>query len=231
MKKQKMAVLLAGCGVYDGSEIHEAVLSLLALEEAGFDYQCIAPNKEQHHVVNHLTVEEMQPARNVLVESARIARGNVLALDAVNEAAFDGLLIPGGFGAAKNLNQWALAGPDGAIDPQVKTLILAFARAGKPIGALCMGPTVLASAFAGSEFQPQLTVGSTEAPSLYDIAAISAGMESLGSKVAMRTVDQIEVDVPLKIVSAPCYMMEAGISQIHRNARQVVEAMRQLNKI
>lgn len=228
MKKQKIAVLLAGCGVYDGSEIHEAVLSLLALEEAGFEYQCIAPNKLQHHVINHLTGEEMQPARNVLEESARIARGNVLALDAITETAFDGLLIPGGFGAAKNLNQWALKGPDGDIDPQVKALILAFARAHKPIGAMCMGPTVLASAFAGSEFAPQLTVGSTEAPSPYDIAAISAGMESLGSKASMRTVEQIEVDVPLKIVTAPCYMMEAGIGQIRQNTKQLVEAMRKL---
>lgn len=228
MAQKNFAVLLAGSGVYDGSEIHEAVLTLLALAEAGASYSCIAPDKTQYHVINHLTGEVAASSRQVLEESARIARGAVKAIQHVRAEQFDGLIIPGGFGAAKNLNQWAIAGPDGPIDPDVKALILDFLRLNKPIGAMCMGPTVIAKALEGSDYHPQLTVGSTAAPSPYDIAAISAGIERLGSKPVMRTVQQIEVDVPHKIVTAPCYMMEADITDIRNNTRQLVQALLQL---
>lgn len=228
MAQKNIAVLLAGSGVYDGSEIHEAVLTLLALDEAGATYQCVAPDKPQFHVINHLTGEPMSESRNVLLESARIARGKVKALKDMKASDFDALIIPGGFGAAKNLNEWAIKGPDGAIDPEVKAFILDFMRLNKPIGAMCMGPTVVAQALAGSDYHPQLTVGSTAAPSPYDIAAISAGMERMGSKAVMRTVQQIEVDVTHKIVTAPCYMMEARISDIRLNTNQLVDALLKL---
>ncbi len=225
MKEKKIAVLLAGSGVYDGSEIHEAVLSLLAIQEAGATYQCIASDKQQFHVINHLTGEVSQEERNIRVESARIARGNVLSLAEISVDAYDALLIPGGFGAAKNLNQWAISGPSGPIDGDVKLLILGFLKQNKPIGAMCMGPTVIAKALEGSNYQPTLTVGTTQAPSPYEIAGISAGMESLGSKAVMRTVQQIEVDLQHKIVTAPCYMMEAHIVDIRLNTKQLVEAV------
>lgn len=228
MKKVRIAVLLAGCGVYDGSEIHEAVLTLLAIAEAGADYQCIAPNKMQYHTINHLTGEVETNNRHVLEESARIARGKVLALNKVNVADFDALVLPGGFGAAKNLNQWAIAGPDGAIDPEVKVLIRAFLDKNKAIGAMCMGPTVVAQALAGSSYSPQLTVGSTAAPSPYDIAAISAGMEKLGTQVVMKLKTEILIDHKLKIVSAPCYMMEADINDVRQNTKQLVAALMDL---
>lgn len=228
MAQKNIAVLLAGSGVYDGSEIHEAVLTLLALDEAGASYQCVAPDKPQFHVINHLTGEPISESRNVLLESARIARGKVKALKDMKASDFDALIIPGGFGAAKNLNEWAIKGPDGAIDPEVKAFILDFMRLNKPIGAMCMGPTVVAQALAGSDYHPQLTVGSTAASSPYDIAAISAGMERMGSKAVMRTVQQIEVDVTHKIVTAPCYMMEARISDIRLNTKQLVDALLKL---
>lgn len=228
MKKAKFAVLLAGCGVYDGSEIHEAVLTLLAVAEAGADYQCLAPDKAQYHTINHLNGEQEANNRNVLQEAARIARGEILSLSKVNAAAYDALLIPGGFGAAKNLNQWAIAGPDGDIDAEVKALILDFMQAKKPIGAMCMGPTVLAKALEGSGLQAQLTVGSTEAPSPYDIGAISAGMEKLGAKVVMATKTEIVTDSNLKLVTAPCYMMEATIVDIRTNTQQLVQAVLEL---
>ncbi|MFN3528352.1 MAG: isoprenoid biosynthesis glyoxalase ElbB [Bacteroidia bacterium] len=226
--KKKIAVLLSGCGVYDGAEIHEAVLSLLAIDEAGASYQCIAPDKNQYHVIDHLKGEPMEETRNVLKESARIARGEIQALDRIQAADFDALLIPGGFGAAKNLNQWAINGPDGEIDPLVKALILDFLRLNKPIGAMCMGPTVVAKALEGSDYHPHLTIGSTAAPSPYDIAGISSGIEQVGSKAVMRTITQIEVDVTHKIVTAPCYMMEARISDIRKNTKQLVEALLKL---
>lgn len=167
----------------------------------------------------------MNEGRNVLLEAARIARGKVKSLHDMKASDFDALIIPGGFGAAKNLNEWAIKGPDGAIDQEVKVFILDFLRLNKPIGAMCMGPTVVAQALAGSDYHPQLTVGSTAAPSPYDIAAISAGMERLGSKVVMRTVQQIEVDLAHKIVTAPCYMMEARIGDIRLNTKQLVDAL------
>ncbi len=228
MKKAKLAVLLAGCGVYDGSEIHEAVLTLLAIAEAGAAYQCIAPDKAQFHTINHLTGEQETNNRNVLQEAARIARGEIIALSEVALADYDGLLIPGGFGAAKNLNQWAITGPEAAIDPEVKALILAFIQAKKPIGAMCMGPTVVAKALEGSGLSAELTVGSVDAPSPYDIGAISAGMEKIGAKVVMKTKSEIATDYQLKVVTAPCYMMEANIVDIRSNTRHLVTALLEL---
>jgi enhancing lycopene biosynthesis protein 2 len=212
-----IAVLLAGSGVYDGSEIHEAVFTLLALEELGVQPVCIAPNEDQHHVVNHLTGEEMPEKRNVMVEAARIARGAVQDLATVEAASFDGLVIPGGFGAAKNLNKWAIEGSEGAIRPAVKQLIIDFVQAGKPLAGLCMGPTVIAKALEGEGIHTSLTVGSTEAPSPYDIEGISQGMGELGVMINMATIDEVIVDHTNKIVTAPCYMMEASLLQVREN--------------
>lgn len=218
----KIAVLLAGSGVYDGSEIHEAVFTLLALEEFGVEAVCIAPNEPQHHVVNHLTGEEMPEERNVLVEAARIARGAVQDLATVQVTDFDGLVIPGGFGAAKNLNKWALEGPAGEIKPAVRQLIVDFVTAAKPIAGLCMGPTVIAKALQDAGIHASLTVGSTEAPSPYDIEGISQGMGEIGTMVTMATVEEVIVDHTNKIVTAPCYMMEATILQVRENIAMAI---------
>lgn len=218
----KIAVLLAGSGVYDGSEIQEAVFTLLAIEELGAQAVCIAPNEPQHHVVNHLTGEEMPEQRNVMVEAARIARGAVQDLAKVQAADFDGLVIPGGFGAAKNLNQWALEGPAGAIKPAVKQLIVDFVEAQKPIAGLCMGPTVIAKALEDAGVHASLTVGTTEAPSPYDIEGISQGMGELGAMVTMANVEEVIVDYTNKIVTAPCYMMEASILEVRENIAMAI---------
>jgi enhancing lycopene biosynthesis protein 2 len=221
----KIGVLLAGCGVYDGSEIHEAVFTLLAIEENGADAVCIAPNINQHHVINHLTGEEQNENRNVLVESARIARGNVTALNKVDITSLDALVIPGGFGAAKNLNKWAFSGPEGSIEPEVTQLIQDFLAAKKPIAGLCMGPTVIAKALENTGKHAQLTVGTTAEASPYDIAGISAGMEKTGALATMKTIREIEVDHNLGIVTAPCYMMEASISEVRKNIKQAVDQL------
>lgn len=222
MANKKIGVLLSGCGVYDGSEIHEAVLTLLALDKAGLEYVCIAPNVPQHHVIDHRTGEEMNETRNVLTEAARIARGNILDLAEVTADQLDGLAIPGGFGAAKNLTTWAFSGPDGEINDEVKRIINEFVTAGKPIAAMCMGPTVVAKALQGTNTKATLTVGSTEAASPYDIAAVSGGMEAAGAVAEMHTVDEIAIDQTHKIVTAPCYMMEASISQMNVGIEQAV---------
>ena len=224
----KVAVLLSGSGVYDGTEIQEGVFALLALNQQGVEVQCTAPNVNQHHVVNHISGEEMQESRNVLIESARIARGEIVPVEDINVSDFDGLVIPGGFGTAKNHTKWAFSGPDGEIVPAVKELILSFVKAGKPIAGLCMGPTTIAKALEGSGISARLTVGSNSEASPYEIEAISQGMEKTGAVAEMKTVREILIDDKNKIVSAPCYMMEASISEIHDNIQQAIDAFTKL---
>ncbi len=225
----KIAVILAGSGVYDGSEIHESVLSLLAIEELGHTANCFAPNKNQLHVINHLDGSVMEENRNVLIESARIARGAITDLNSLDISNFDALLIPGGFGAAKNLNQWAVNGPDGSIDEEVKNTILQFITTKKPIAALCMGPTVIAKALEGSGFHPTLTVGTSKESSPYDIEGIANGMEKIGTSHQEKTIREVAIDANLKIVSAPCYMMEASIVELRDNIKMAVQALTKLN--
>lgn len=145
----KVAVVLAGCGVYDGAEINEAVLSLLSLEQQGASYQLFAPNIEQMHVINHLTGEPAEgESRNVLVEAARIARGNIQDLAAARAEDFDALLVPGGFGAAKNLSNFAVAGAAMEVQSDFLRLARAFHESAKPIGLICIAP-VMAAAICG----------------------------------------------------------------------------------
>lgn len=220
-----IAVLLHGSGVYDGTEIQEAVFSLLAIAEAGASYQCIAPNVNQHHVLNHLDGSEMKESRNVLIESARIARGDVLDLAEISVDDYDALVMPGGFGTAKNISKWAFEGPDGPILPEVQDLIRAFVNQAKPIAALCMSPTTIAKALQGSGLAAKLSVGSAVEASPYDIAAISTGMESIGMQAQSKTVAELSIDQELKIICAPCYMMEASILEVQANIKQAVDAM------
>jgi len=221
----KIGVIFSGSGVFDGTEIQEGVFTLLSIKKAGAEAVCFAPDINQHHVINHITGEEMNETRNVLVESARIARGEIKSLDAFDATLLDALILPGGFGAAKNLTKWAFSGPDGDINGQVKNAIVAMVKAGKPIAGLCMGPTVIAKALEGSGITATLTVGSTDAPSPYEIDAISQGMEKTGATAVMKTVEEISVDLDNKIVTAPCYMMEADILQIRNNTQKAVDAL------
>lgn len=219
---KKIAVILSGSGVYDGSEIHEAVFTLLAIDRRQGKITCTAPNKDQYHVINHITGDEMEEKRNVLIESARIARGEVTDITEIDMKNFDALVIPGGFGAAKNLNQWAIHGADGEIDPDVKRLVLSAVKLKKPIAAMCMGPTVVAKALENSDIKAILTVGSTEADSPYDIKGITSGMKKIGANPVMKTVHQIAVDTENKIITAPCYMMKASITEIHENVEDLI---------
>ncbi len=222
---KKIGVLLHGNGVFDGSEIHESVLTLLAIAEAGAEAVCFAPNVPQHHVLDHTTGQEMPETRNVLVESARIARGNIRDIVEVKASELDGLVMPGGFGTAKNITKWAFEGPQGAMLESVKTLIVEMVRMGKPIAGLCMSPTTIAKALEGTEFKAHLSVGTTAEASPYDIAAISAGMDAIGQIAEMTSVREITVDKELKIITAPCYMMEASIVEVRENIKKAVEKL------
>ena len=224
----KIGVLLSGCGVYDGAEIHEATLTLLSIAEIGAEAVCISVDREQHHVVNHITGEEMKESRNMMVEAARIARGNVTNIQDVSPADIDALIIPGGFGSAKNFTNWAFEGPNGTILPEVKLLIVNMLNIGKPVAALCVSPVVMAKALEDSSIHANMTIGSNQEGSPYDIEGFSNGLESLGATTEMKTVREIVVDTKNKIITAPCYMMDATILDVRKNVRSAIEALRDL---
>lgn len=221
----KIGVLLSGCGVYDGAEIQEAVLTLLAIEEVGAEAVCISIDQNQHHVINHLTGEEMPETRNMMVEAARIARGQVTEISSISPADIDALVIPGGFGSAKNFTKWAFAGPDGEIDPKVKLLVVNMINVGKPIAALCVSPVVIAKALEGSTIHSHMTIGSDAEASPYDIGAFSGGLIATGVETSMKTIREIQIDTVNKIVSAPCYMMEASLLDVRKNIQTAITAL------
>jgi len=210
---KKIGVLLSGCGVYDGSEIHEAVLTMLFLDQAGAEIICMAPDIPQAQVINHLTMEEMKGTRNVLVESARIARGEIKNLSDVKSVDLDALILPGGFGAAKNLSDFAFKGPRGEVNPDVKRLIDDMVNANKPIGALCIAPATVGMAL--KDKSPELTIGSDE-------ETIGA-LQALGVKHTVCAVDEIVVDEKNKVVSTPAYMLGPGIKDVAKGIEKVVK--------
>ena len=222
---KKIGILLSGCGVYDGSEIQETVLAMLAIQEAGAEYFCISIDENQHHVINHLDGTEMAETRNMMIESARIARGNVKNINEVEIRDFDALVIPGGFGNAKNLSSWAFDGPKGTILPEVKLLIVNCINAGRPIAALCVSPILIAKALEDSDLHVELTLGNNIDSSPYDINDFHSQLASAGASTFEKNIHGIQVDKKLKIVSAPCYMMEANILEIRNNIKQAIDAL------
>ncbi len=220
----KIGVLLSGCGVYDGAEIQEAVFTLLAIEELGAQAVCIGIDQNQHHVINHLKGEEMQESRNMLIEAARIARGNIADISTISPSDIDALVIPGGFGSAKNFTNWAFEGPNGTILPEVKLLIVNLMNVGKPIAALCVSPVVVAKALEGVTFSTTMTIGSTEAKSEYTISDFQSGLESLGIKTVNKNNSEIAVDEKNKLVTAPCYMLETSLTTLRKNIYDAVKA-------
>jgi enhancing lycopene biosynthesis protein 2 len=221
----KIGVLLSGCGVYDGVEIQEAVLTMLAIEEKGAEVICISLDQPQYHVINHINGEVMNEQRNMLIEAARIARGKIHEISTIAPADIDALVIPGGFGSAKNFTKWAFSGPEGDIDPKVKLLIVNMVNVGKPIAALCVSPVVVAKALEGSAITANLTIGSNAESSPYDINGFSAGLTSTGVLVDMKTITEIDIDKKNKIISAPCYMMDASLLEVRQNIAMAIEAL------
>jgi enhancing lycopene biosynthesis protein 2 len=210
---KKFAIILSGCGVYDGAEIHEATLTMLAIAQMGGSYEIFAPDIEQHHVVNHLTGEEMNEQRNVLVESARIARGNIKDLKNFEATGFDALIMPGGFGVAKNLCDFAFKGPDCVINPVVADAVKSMHGAGKPIGALCIAPVVIAKLIDNAE----VTIGQDE--------GTIQGIETMGGSHVKTTHGEVVHDKKNNVFTTPCYMLDANITQIYDGAYATVKAM------
>ena len=216
---KKIAVILSGCGVYDGAEIHESVITLLRLDQRGAKVQCFAPDIAQLHVINHLTGEPMPETRNVLVESARIARGEIKDIREARVEDFDALIIPGGFGAAKNLSSFATEGAACSVQADVLNLAEAFAEAGKPIGLMCISPAIAAKIYGPGVI---CTIGTD--------ADTAAAVSKMGGTHQECEVSEIVEDKARKLVSTPAYMLAQSISEAASGINKMVDRVLELTQ-
>jgi len=215
----RVGVILSGCGFKDGAEIHESVLTLLALDRAGADVACFAPDIAQAKVVNHLTGKDTGETRNVLVESARIARGNIADVKTADPDALDALILPGGFGAAMNLCNFAVKGPDAEVNADVAALVRAVHAAGKPIGAICIAPALIAKVL-GKGGTPTLTIGTD--------AGTAGALEKCGAKHQDCSVEDFVVDREQRIVTTPAYMLGPTIRHVAAGIERCVAEVLEL---
>ena len=210
----KVGILLSGCGVNDGAEIHESVITMLALDRAGAEMVLMAPNIDQMHVVNHYTGQEMDEFRNVLVESARIARGDIKDMAEVTGNDMDALIIPGGFGVAKNLCDYAMTGSECSINPDVYRLVTEVHLLQKPIGAICIAPAMMAKILGEQDESAEMTVGSDE--------TTAKDIQSMGSTHVTCPVTEIIVDEEKKMVTTPAYMEAQSIKEAAEGIEKLV---------
>lgn len=213
---KKIAVVLSGSGVFDGSEIHEATLTMYSIVKNGATYEVFAPDIDQHHVINHITGEEMPEKRNVLIESARIARGQIKNLSEFKAKEFDALILPGGFGAAKNLSTFAFDGPDSKVNLDVEKAVRSMVEQKKPVGAMCIAPVIIAKILDNVE----LTIGQDK--------ETANAVKTMGATHKDTTHGEVVVDQKNKIVTTPCYMLDANIAQIGDGANNIVKAVLEL---
>jgi enhancing lycopene biosynthesis protein 2 len=222
MSETKIAVILSGCGVFDGSEIHETICTLLAIDKFDSQYQCFAPNIPQTKVIDHKTGEatalegdEDLYQRNVLSESARIARGDCMDLEEYNPNDFDAVIIPGGFGVATNLSSFAKDGIECDVNEALEDAIISTYQEGKPIGALCIAPVVVAKIL--GKHNIEVTIGDDE--------TIISGIHQTGAIHIKKKADEIHIDENNKIVTSPCYMLANSITEIAVGAERCVDAI------
>ena len=223
----KIGVLLSGCGVMDGSEIHEAVITLLAIDKEKMQAVCIAPNKDQMQVINHLTNKPQNEKRNMLIESARIARGNIVELEKINPKDLDAVILPGGFGAVCNLSSFANDGASAEVLPEVENFLKEMHKLKKPIGAICIAPAVIASVFyktigGGAHEPPLLTIGTDQ--------NTASKLEQMGAKHINKSVEDIIVDNKNLIVTTPAYMLANGPAEVEIGVSKLVKAVVELIK-
>ena len=214
---KRIGVLLSGCGVKDGSEIHEATLILYFLDRQGVERICVAPDSPQAHVMNHATGEEAQESRSILVESARIARGDIRPVSQLRADDLDGIMIPGGFGAALNLCDYGKKGRDCTVREDVSALLLALHQQKKPIGAVCIAPVLVARVFGQKGITVQVTIG--------DDPGVAADIEAMGGQHVMRLVDEAQIDRANKIATAPAYMLGSNVAEIGPGIQKAVDAV------
>jgi len=211
---KRVAVCLSGCGFLDGAEIHESVLTLLAIDQAGAMAVCCAPDVPQAGVVNHLTQKPGEGSRNVLVESARIARGEIKNVRDVRAAEIDALIFPGGFGAARNLCTFATDGANCTVNADVERLASDVLAARKPIGAICIAPAMLARIVGRKDLHPKMTIGTDK--------ATAAALNQMGAQHCDCPVTEMVVDERHKIVTTPAYMLGRGPAEVFEGIRKLV---------
>ena len=211
---KKIGVLISGCGVNDGAEIHESVITMLALDRAGVETVMMAPNIDQMHVVNHYTGQEMDEFRNVLVESSRIARGNIKDMAEVTGNDIDALIIPGGFGVVKNLCDYAMAGSECSINPDVFRLVSEVHLLQKPIGAICIAPAMMAKILGEQDESAEMTIGSDE--------STANDIKTMGSTHVTCPVTEMVVDKEKKIITTPAYMEAKSIKEAAEGIEKLV---------
>jgi enhancing lycopene biosynthesis protein 2 len=210
----KVGVLLSGCGVNDGSEIQESVITMLALDRAGVEMVLMAPNIDQMHVINHYTGQEMNEFRNVLVESSRIARGNIKDIVEVSGNDIDALILPGGFGVTKNLCDYAMAGPECSINPDVYRLVTEVHYLQKPIGAICIAPAMIAKILSEQDESAEMTIGLDK--------TTASDIKAMGSTHVLCSVTEMVVDEEKKMVSTPAYMEAKSIKEAAEGIEKLV---------
>jgi enhancing lycopene biosynthesis protein 2 len=215
---KKIAVILSGCGVYDGAEIHESVLTLLRLDQRGAVVQCFAPNVAQLHVVDHYSGDEMDETRNVLVESARIARGQIKDVKELHVGDFDAVILPGGFGVAKNLSDFVVSGANCNVQADVLSATQAFVKAGKPVGLMCIAPALAAKIFGAGVI---CTIGKD-----HDTAA---ALVQMGAEHHECEVSDIVEDAQHKLVTTPAYMLAQSISEAAAGINKLVDRVLELS--
>lgn len=217
----KVGVVLAGCGVYDGAEIHEATITLLALDRAKAQIICMAPNVEQAHVIDHTKGDVVKgETRNVLIEAARIARGEIKNMKDISANDLDALVFPGGYGAAKNLCTFAFDGVDCKVNPEVERLITEMHSAKKPLAFICIAPVIGAKVL--GKFNPKLTIGNDK--------GTAAAIEAMGGKHIVCAIDEITVDKRNKIVSTPAYMLGPTIAHVAKGIEKCVNQILEMVK-
>lgn len=216
----RVGVVLAGCGFMDGAEIYESTLTMLSLDRRGIEYQCLAPDIQQMHVVNHRTGEVSTESRNVLSEAARIARGKIEPLSDSWIERLEGFILPGGFGAAKNYCDFAVNGEECSINPILESFLRKVVTAKKPLGVICISPVVLARALKGTNMSPRLTVGGN--------SAASRAVDNFGSVHTNCAVTDCIVDKSYNIVSTPAFMYNARISEVEQGIDKMIEEFSRL---
>jgi enhancing lycopene biosynthesis protein 2 len=211
---KKFAIILSGCGVYDGAEIHETVATMIALKKNGADYQCFAPNRPQYHVVNHLTGGvAVGEGRNILEESARLARGKIKEIAEYHPNDFDGLIFPGGFGVAKNLCNYAIKGADCELFPDIIKAIQDTVDAQKPIGAECITPAMMAAFLKGAT----VTIGNDK--------ETADNIQKMGGHHIETKHDGVVYDPKYNLYTTPCYMLGTNVLEIYESAEALVRAL------
>ncbi|EDQ87913.1 uncharacterized protein MONBRDRAFT_33173 [Monosiga brevicollis MX1] len=219
----RVALVLSGSGVYDGTEVHEASAAMGALSRQGADYKIFAPDKQQHHVVNHMTGEEMDESRNVLVEAARIARGNIQALDKLQVADFDAVVVPGGFGAAKNLSNFAVEGAACTVDATLTDILKKFHAEQKPMGFCCIAPVIAANLFKG-----EVTMGSDTESDKWPFAGAAGACKEMGADYVVGDESKVHVDQANRIVTAPAFMANTAVHLVQDNVTNMVQTVLEL---